>query len=290
MVTIQSLCQYITAGWTEYLSDRKIFASGIRLDNNLLDLSSVYLMIISGKDQLALKLRAKFLTQIQSVIVSPTNMRIESLQTPIVASGDDDTNIDFLMTGNVGAIDTVFAALFSLNKTATGTKPIYFYTIDSEERIKVTVNKSEDNDLHIHLNIATEYAKLGGVLSLQSETWKSSGLINRILRTRTYDVLSRDSGSVFPSGSISVLNMRNTTILSKPYQTLECSAHGNPPPNVGWFKEYGHGEVELVPDMDLILRDNYYAYKTYTIFADDPTVEGKYTQKKKLSQYRHCVQ
>ena len=204
------------------------------------------------------------------------HMRIASLETPIVASDDEDININFLMTGHFDAKDTVFASLYSLNKTESGTKPIYFITEDSEERIKVTVNKSQDGDVRVHLNIAARYAKLGGALTFRSDTWKPSGLINHIFRTRFCNVLSSDTGSVFPSGSLSVLNMRNTTILSKPYQTLECSAHGNPPPNVGVFKEHAHGDEALVPDMDINLRDLFYAYKTYTIFADDPNVEGKY--------------
>ena len=207
--------------------------------------------------------------------ISPAQIELELVDNIIYPSANDNFTTTFLVKGNVSAYTDVFTHISGLN---ISTKPPLVFDMNLHSTWNNSAIDKSSSVAEIVSDVNTGQIKLGGILDLQLSTYSGPhALHSELMFGRRYSVSKSDIQSAVPPKTTGVYPLPYRTLLKPPFKSIWCGGVGNPTPIVTLEKETATNSVETLPVDVSLVRDEFTVSVAYTISANDPNVEGKYT-------------
>lgn len=242
----------------------------------------MYFRIYGAQDYFEIHLDQRAINVTRHETIAPVEILIEEPNVAIVAPDNENLNISFFVNGNLRQND-YFDTGFSGIHTSVSPPVMFNIRRGRNPGMNFTTSAISDTRIQVSIEIATDLAKYGGLLSLEAIMSTENmvpmseypGLISRIIFVKSFKVLSSSTKTVVPPNSVALSMQPNVTLLASPSQSVSCSAMGDPRPNVTLGRDTKGGWEELQPHQILTLGE-FSTIKTFLIDANDTEVEGKY--------------
>ena len=207
--------------------------------------------------------------------ISPAQIELELVENIIYPSANDNFTTTFLVKGNVSTYTDVFTHISGLNMSA---EPPLVFDMNLHSKWNNSAMDKSSSVAEIVSEVNTGQIKLGGILDLQLSAYSGPhALHSELMFGRRYSVSISDLQSAVPPKTTGVYPLPVRTLLKPPFKSIWCGGIGNPRPVVTLEKETAPNTVEIMTADVSIVRDEFTVSGAYTISANDPNVEGKYT-------------
>ena len=266
---------YILGGWVTQIESNDSYVAGITLTPELLQSSWIQFRVYDTRDFMGIRVNRTAIYRSSYNSISPAQIELELVENLIYPNVNDKFTTKFLVKGNASAYKDVFTHMSGLN---TSTKPPLMFDVN----LHTEWNNSSVNISYPMAEIASQVntgqIKLGGILDLQLSAYSGPhALHSDIMFGRRFSVSLSDIQSAVPPNTTGIYSLPVTTLLQPPFKSIWCGGIGNPRPVVTLEKETAPNTVEIMTADVSIMRDEFSVSGAYTISANDPNVEGKYT-------------
>ena len=257
------------------MDENKTYISGVTIAPELLTSYLLYFRVYDTKEffGISVNLSAVLSSGYQTISSPQLHFGLPKFDRNS-STGNFKATID--IKRNVTVTDDIECYLTGLNMS---TNPPEMFEITSLMHMNVTLKNVSGSEYQAVIDIDRIHTQDGGLLSLLFKIHPDvPGFYSHLHFGKQFSIISLKTQTVIAPNVTGLYQLPARTVLYPPYQTIMCAAVGNPRPDTVLEKHNQNGrKTEGLKEEFNLVMDEFTTETVYTIKANDPDVEGKYT-------------
>ena len=234
--------------------------------------------IYAGHDTLSAYFSLRKVAKPEYMAMPPIESPVLDMSFNYVSSVDKELNVTLVVKKGVHLSRAIYTGLNVSGKTSELFTKYDFY----KEAMTHTRYPDSDGTSRLVITLKQPFAALGGFLTIRLEgvaepqSMGSNSILSWVTSGYTVNILPATRDTIIPENTVGLSRLENITDVASLKQSLECTAIGNPGPNVQIFMETTDGSLAEVNTETIVFPEREMTVVTHLLDTSERKVAGKY--------------